>query len=856
MPALFKRHHRFLLISSLLLSTFFIYQLVPVTSGSPLISQVQINGAGNKSKQDFIKLFNPDSKPFDLKGHRLIKRSKTSTSDTSIKSFTIETIIPSGAYFTWATSEDGFADSIGADTATSQSLSEDNGIALRQGSADEGLIIDSVAWGEADNDLTEGTIFATNPGPGQILTRKNNLDTNNNSADFYLVEPNSPAGPLTPSDSIITNTPYLNQIFINELVSDPTENSTEWVELYNHSNQSFNLDNWTLEDGSGAKTILSGTINKYFVIESPKGNLNNAGDSILLKDPSGQIIDRMSYGNWLDDQNNAPAADSPHSLALKEDGSSSGADLDAWVITSSPTKNSSNLISSADEISDPNSKTADTSINCPLIINEVLPDPLGADLVGEFIEIYNPTTKPVDLIGWSITINNQLPFVFGLQSLAPLNYLALPRSITKLVLANDGATINLREPQAEKICFKFKYSGASPGASFGFNNDTLTWSKPIQQWSRQPSAGGKNSTLAINQSPSAIINHNLDGQTINFDASDSTDPNADQLLFQWQFGDGATSLDVAGSHRYAQAGTYTVKLIASDRLLSNTASLTIVVGTSDTVPPSQEAKLTQTPIKTPQTTNTITAKAAPQSSTKTTTIKKSTASSSASANSSTLQLTGTVLDKPGTFSSLYFFMLPAGESQAWQIYRQKGQLPTLTPGEQITVNGRRSSIANIKRLLIDEVSDIVTSGLGTLAPANPITIDQAGNHLGELVTVSGEITDRAKDNFYLDDNQADILVRLKPGTGLSADSFILGASHTITGLLVMGSKEIELWPRSLADTDLTSQSSAPALSPSSSLDTDKPTKDNQEFLAHLLIAVGTILVITAIIIFKKSRNKG
>lgn len=857
MPALFRWHRSLPILATLILANLFLFTNIQETNSSPVISQVQTSGIGNLSKQDFIKLFNPDTSPFNLKGHRLIKRSKTSTTDTSLKSFTTDTLIPAGGYFTWASSDDGFADSINADTATSQTLADDNGIALRQGSANEGLIIDSVAWGEADNGLAEGTIFASNPAPGQVITRRNNLDTNNNATDFYLAEPGdsttNSTTPQTSASSGSANVSYFNQIFINELVSDPEAEDTEWIELYNANSQAFSLDNWTLEDGSGTKTTLSGSISKYLVIASPKGNLNNTGDNLLLKDPSGQIIDELSYGDWLDLASNAPVAKKPNSLALKTDGLTTNNYLNDWAITTTPTKNSSNLITLID-----NDQSSSSSISnlkdCPLIINEVLPDPLGADLLGEFIEIYNPGTTAIDLIGWSITAPNQLPFIFGLQTLPALHYLSLPRSLTRLSLNNSGDTLELYQPQAEKACFKFKYTQSSPGASFGYNNDTLTWSKPRQLWSRQATPGGKNSSLNINQAPKAIINHSLDGQILSFDASDSTDPNADQLLFQWSFGDGQSSTELAGTHHYTQTGNYQLNLSVSDGYLASQSKVNLTIGQ-----PSSEPTNTITPKPTTATSSPkpkTATKASSSTKSSTASTKKTTSNSSSSSSSSQLQLTGTVLDRPGTFSSLYFFLLPDNETQAWQIYRQKGQLPSLQPGQRLTASGRRSSIANIKRLLISEVSDLQLQDLSEPASPTAITLEQASGHLGELVTVKGQVTDRAKDNFYLDDGRAELLVRLKAGTGLTANQFNPSTTYTVSGLLVMGASAMELWPRNLADTDLNQNSQASELTSTSLPLENSESKQQTELLAHLLIGLGVLLVIISIVIFKKSQNKG
>jgi hypothetical protein len=200
--------------------------------------------------------------------------------------------------------------------------------------------------------------------------------------------------------------------------------------------------------------------------------------------------------------------------------------------------------------------------------------------------------------------------------------------------------------------------------------------------------------------------------------------------------------------------------------------------------------------------------------------------------------------------------LPDNETQAWQIYRQKGQLPNLQPGQRLTASGRRSSIANIKRLLISEVSDLQLQDLSEPASPTAITLEQASGHLGELVTVKGQVTDRAKDNFYLDDGRAELLVRLKAGTGLTANQFNPGTTYTVSGLLVMSASAMELWPRNLADTDLNQTSQASELTSTSLPLENSESKQQTELLAHLLIGLGVLLVIISIVIFKKSQNKG
>ena len=209
-------------------------------------------------------------------------------------------------------------------------------------------------------------------------------------------------------------------------------------------------------------------------------------------------------------------------------------------------------------------------------------------------------------------------------------------------------------------------------------------------------------------------------------------------------------------------------------------------------------------------------------------------------------------DKTNTFSSLYFFILPDNEQQAWQIYRQKGELPTLTPGQKVTVTGRKSNITSAKRLLVSNISDITIGPLETQPEPISIQASQKNNYLGQLITVSGEVTDRNSDNFYLDDGSGDILVRLKAGTNLLANNFTPGTEHAISGLLVNGSKELELWPRSISDTDLNTTTELKTTSTSSTISI--PDKPKNNLLPHILIGLATALIILIITITKKSKK--
>ncbi len=153
-------------------------------AGHLLIAQVQIAGAS--SANDFVKIYNPTAGAVDMGGWKLHKKSSTGA-DYSLREFPKGTSIAAGGYLTWANSSGGFAQSIGADDSSSETLSADNSVALFDAN---GGTVDAVAWGNGQNQYVEGSPYPTNPAANQILQRKSAgaslVDTDNNAEDFSL----------------------------------------------------------------------------------------------------------------------------------------------------------------------------------------------------------------------------------------------------------------------------------------------------------------------------------------------------------------------------------------------------------------------------------------------------------------------------------------------------------------------------------------------------------------------------------------------------------------------------------------------------------------------------------------------
>lgn len=112
-----------------------------------------------------------------------------------------------------------------------------------------------------------------------------------------------------------------NSVVINEIMFDPDIDNSEFIEFYNTSDDSINIGGWFINDDNNNKFRLSNTnynlppksffllvadsitINKYnlasseniTVVGKSDISLSNSGETILLKDVRGLVIDSVKY---------------------------------------------------------------------------------------------------------------------------------------------------------------------------------------------------------------------------------------------------------------------------------------------------------------------------------------------------------------------------------------------------------------------------------------------------------------------------------------------------------------------------------------------------------------------------------
>lgn len=573
-----------------------------------VINEIQTTGGPGHTTEDFIELFNPTNNPVNLKGLRLVKRTATGASDTTIKSWTTDSFVPAYGFYLWANA-DFTALGVTPDVTTSETIADNNGIGLRQGPADTGTLIDSLGWGSATNALVEGSAFPDNPQAAQSLERKKpatgtRQDTNDNAQDFALQTTPTPLNSAAPAETPSSGgggnqsgggnpgTPGTNlqpgEVVINEWVSDPVEGGEEWVELYNRSGRTVELSGLTLTEGSGATTQLSGGLgsdnhNRYTVVYSPRGNLNNDGDLLVLK-YNDVIIDQVAYGSWNDGrtQDNAPVARDSNATGRLPNGQDTGNDQGDFTITS-PTPGQANQAASLTTLQDPTPENTSS-----ISFSEVYPNPPLGDETYEFIELINLGTTPIDVQNWilqdeltSYTLNSR---DVASTKLEPGTYLVLPRTKTGIVLDNttkEQLKLTSADGQTE---VKLSYSAPAPEGASWARNSKGTW-----QWTTSPTPGRANQLTPLNQPPQAVIDAPKTtsvGTLTVFDGSDSVDPEGENLNYNWDFGDGFTSTVATPSHSYASPGRNTVTLSVRDPAGNlSEARVTIAVTAKPTTAP-------------------------------------------------------------------------------------------------------------------------------------------------------------------------------------------------------------------------------------------------------------------------------
>ncbi len=159
-----------------------------------------------------------------------------------------------------------------------------------------------------------------------------------------------------------------------------------------------------------------------------------------------------------------------------------------------------------------------------VFINEILPNPKGADETDEWIELFNTNNFDIDLSGWQIKDSAGTITSFKIPPSTTIlagGYLVFKRPDTKIMLNNSGDGLILFAPD-NKIIDSVNYTTAPLAQSY--NKSSTKWA-----WSIAPTPGTKNiitTTQNIKPLPSVKNSVKKDNTVIGLaDLSQSVDLN-------------------------------------------------------------------------------------------------------------------------------------------------------------------------------------------------------------------------------------------------------------------------------------------------------------------------------------------
>ena len=340
---------------------------------------------------EFLELYN--SNPFfqDIGGYQIV-------ADNMSYTFTAGTLIPGGAYYVVAASPTGMQNVYGLSTNVfgpyTGTLKKSGTIQLLD---EQGAVLLTVPY----SNVYPWPVAADGTGHSIVLANPTYGEGDPRAWDISDVAGGSPG-----QMEAFRPNPLCN-VVINELLAH-TENSNvlDFVELYNHSNQTNDLSGCILTDNPATNKFIfpPGSVvpPRGFVAlnQSQLGfDLSASGETIYLLLPDRSRIldavqfeaqaDGVSLGRWPD------GANAFYPLAARTPGAN----------------NSPILVRN-------------------IVINELMYDPISGNDDDQYVELYNQGTNVVNLANWRFT--SGITFTFPAVTIAPNGYLVVARNATNL----------------------------------------------------------------------------------------------------------------------------------------------------------------------------------------------------------------------------------------------------------------------------------------------------------------------------------------------------------------------------------------------------------------------------------------
>ncbi len=260
-----------------------------------------------------------------------------------------------------------------------------------------------------------------------------------------------------------------------------------------------------------------------------------------------------------------------------------------------------------------------------VIINELMWMGSSASALDEWIELRNLTDLAVDLSDWLLTKktsgNETLMLVLPDGASIPArgffliaNYAADSASSrlgvqadlvdSDVSLVNSALQIKLYDADSVLIDIADDGSGAPLGGKYTSGSVWQSMERTAASSDGTLASSWRTATTSVNfdsneielgtpraangnSAPVAEAGPDLAAavnETVLFDASDSADPDGDSVVFNWDFGDGATGSGSTPTHAFKATGVFTVALTVSDGQIESSDSLAVTITEPDAEP--------------------------------------------------------------------------------------------------------------------------------------------------------------------------------------------------------------------------------------------------------------------------------
>ena len=282
-----------------------------------VISEVAWMGTQASANDEWIELYNNTSAPIDLTNWKIVSLTDNTPNFTINSQSCNNVVIPPYGFFLLERTSDATVKDIAADCIYTGALSNSGEALALQDSF--GNIIDTAngdggAW-PAGTTSPRATMERIDPAAPDSDANwdtndgvhRHGLDANDNPINGTPKAPRQRAS-YAPRDIVISEVAWMGT---------HASANDEWIELYNNTDQAISLAWWRLEAADGVPSIaLSGTIpaRGFFLLERTDDNtvsdiiadqiytgvLSNSGEVLVLKDPSGNVIDTANGdgGPW------------------------------------------------------------------------------------------------------------------------------------------------------------------------------------------------------------------------------------------------------------------------------------------------------------------------------------------------------------------------------------------------------------------------------------------------------------------------------------------------------------------------------------------------------------------------------